>query len=264
MIYRLPSGVSFRPSEILFRRIISNRLSNAEELRIPFRRFFQRYIDEREDEQFKEEKTNPNFMEEKNMNFRLYPFYINWKKIEANDPGYYRILVHYGYFGAAVYSSFKEKYPSLDVNNVLFILAGFINEYLLKPENDKTDIIKTTINDFFEKMPNLNELYELMEKKIIMMKEVPVIILILKIYEIDFILKKDDTNIENILKYEYLLLSYLTDNEYKDIYKSNFDGKVKKIFKKIVQDNGKDYILPRTKEKFINHIKSIYKNIKKN
>ena len=264
MIYRLPSGVSFRPSEILFRRIISNRLSNAEELRIPFRRFFQRYIDEREDEQFKEEKTNPNFMEEKNMNFRLYPFYINWKKIEANDPGYYRILVHYGYFGAAVYSSFKEKYPSLDVNNVLFILAGFINEYLLKPENDKTDIIKTTINDFFEKMPNLNELYELMEKKIIMMKEVPVIILILKIYEIDFILKKDDTNIENILKYEYLLLTYLTDNEYKDIYKSNFDGKVKKIFKKIVQDNGKDYILPRTKEKFINHIKSIYKNIKKN
>ena len=264
MIYRLPSGVSFRPSEILFRRIISNRLSNAEELRIPFRRFFQRYIDEREDEQFKEEKTNPNFMEEKNMNFRLYPFYINWKKIEANDPGYYRILVHYGYFGAAVYSSFKEKYPSLDVNNVLFILAGFINEYLLKPENDKTDIIKTTINDFFEKMPNLNELYELMEKKIIMMNQVPVIILILKIYEIDFILKKINDDIEKVLIYQYLLLTYLDDDEYKEIYNSNFKGKVSKVFKKIVEVHGKNYYLAKSKIKYIEHIKSLYKNIKHN
>ena len=47
-------------------------------------------------------------MEEKFMNFRLYPFYINWKKIEANDPGYYRVLVHYGYFGAAIFSSFSK------------------------------------------------------------------------------------------------------------------------------------------------------------
>ena len=166
MIYRLPSGVSFRPSEILFRRIISNRLSNAEELRIPFRRFFQRYIDEREDEQYKEEKTNDNFMQEKYMDFRLYPFYIDWKKIEENKPGYYRILVHFGYFGAAVFSSFKEKYQRLDVENIIYILAGVISEYLLKEENNKTEALKKTIIDFFEKMPNLDKLCELIEKKI--------------------------------------------------------------------------------------------------
>ena len=264
MIYHVPTGLSFRPTEILFNRIISNRLRDIEELRLPFRSFFQRYIDEREDEPFKQEKTNQNFMEEKNMNFRLYPFYINWKKIEANEPGYYRILVHYGYFGAAVFSSFKDKYPSLDVNNVLYVLAGFISKYLLKEEKNQTDNEKKTIKDFFERMPNLDKIYELIEKRIIMMKEVPVMILILKIYEINYILKQEDANIEKILKYEYMLMSYLNDDEYKDIYNTNFKGKVCKIFKKIVDVNGKNYMLPKSRINYINHIKSIYNNIKKN
>ena len=38
-------------------------------------------------------------------------------------------------------------------------------------------------------MPNLDKIYELIEKRVIMMKEVPVMILILKIYEINYILK---------------------------------------------------------------------------
>ena len=42
------------------------------------------------------------------------------------------------------------------MNNVLYILAGFISEYLLKSEKDKTDLVKKTIKDFFEKMPNLD------------------------------------------------------------------------------------------------------------
>ena len=256
--------ISFRPSEIILSRLMTGRVQDLDELRIPFRYFFQRYFDERVDEQFKEEKTNENFMEEKFMNFRLYPFYINWKKIEANDPGYYRVLVHYGYFGAAIFSSFKEKYSSLDVNNILYVLAGFIAEYLLKSENDKTDLVKKTIKDFFEKMPNLDELCELIEKKIIMMKEVPMIILILKIYEIDFILKKSKENLEKIYKSEYLILSYLNDEEYRDIYNENFKGKVSKIFKKIVEIHGKNYLLAKSKVSFINHIKSMYKYIKEN
>ena len=264
MLYHHLYELGTRPSEIIFSRIISNHLQNLEEFHIPFRRFFQRYIDEREDEPYKEEKTNDNFMQEKYMDFRLYPFYINWKKIEANDPGYYRILVHYGYFGAAIFSAFKEKYVRLDVNNILYILAGFISEYLLKDENSKTEAVKKTINDFFVKMPNLDKLCELIEKKIIMMKEVPMIILILKIYEIHFILIKSNEDIEKVLKYECLLLTYLDDEEYKDIYNSNFRGKVSKIFKKIVESHGKNYILANSKVKYINHIKSIYKNIKQN
>ena len=146
----------------------------------------------------------------------------------------------------------------------MYILVGFISEYLLKDENSKTEAVKKTINDFFVKMPNLDKLCELIEKKIIMMKEVPMIILILKIYEIHFILIKSNEDIEKVLKYECLLLTYLDDEEYKDIYNSNFKGKVSKIFKKIVESHGKNYILANSKVKYINHIKSIYKNIKQN
>ena len=260
MLHSRLSGLAFRSPEIFFSRILSNR--NLEELRIPFRYFFQRYIDEREDEPLKEEISNENFMQEKYMNFRLYPFYINWKKIEENKPGYYRILVHFGYLGAAIFSNFKEKYPSLDVNNVLYILAGFISEYLLNNENNKTEIGKKTIDDFFEKMPNLSDLCELIEKKILMMKEVPMLILVLKIYEINYLLKKSYNDIEKVLKYEYLLMTYLNDDEYKNIYNEHFKGKVAKIFKKLVDNHGKNYLLPRTKVKYNNHLKSIYKIIK--
>jgi hypothetical protein len=113
-------------------------------------------------------------------------------------------------------------------------------------------------------MPNLDKLCELIEKKIIMMKEVPMIILILKIYEIDFILKKSNDDIEKVLKYQYLLLTYLDDDEYKEIYNSNFKGKVSKVFKKIVEVHGKNYYLAKSKIKYIEHIKSLYKNIKHN
>ena len=252
------SGLAFR-APLFFSRILSNR--NLEELRIPFRYFFQRYIDEREDEPLKEEITNENFMEEKYMNFRLYPFYINWEKIEANESGYYRILVHFGYFGAAIFSSFKEKYSNLDVNNVLFVLAGFISEYLLNKEN-KTEEAKKTIEDFFEKMPNLNDICELIEKKIITMKEVPMLILVLKINEINFIIQKNYNEVEKVLKYEYLLMTYLSEDEYKNIYNEHFRGKISKIFKKLVDTHGKNYNLPKTKVKYINHLKSIYKIIK--
>ena len=93
-----------------------------------------------------------------------------------------------------------------------------------------------------------------------MMKEVSLLILILKIYEIYFIINKYNNDIKNVLKYEYLLLSYLSDEEYKDIYNNHFKGKISKIFKKISETNGKNYILPKTKLKFVNHIKSVYKS----
>ena len=52
--------------------------SDLEDFNFPIRRIFMRYVDEREDEEYKEETSqNPNFMKETNMKFRLYPFYIN-------------------------------------------------------------------------------------------------------------------------------------------------------------------------------------------
>ena len=238
-----------------------NRLA-LEELQYHINRLILRHIEESEDDQIKEDDSNPNFMLEKDMNFRLYPFYINWKKIEENESGYYQIFVHFGYFGVSVYSSFKEKYPSLKVNNILFVLTSFIDEYLLSKDN-KSEESQKLISEFFEKMPTLEKLCNLIQKKIIMKKEVPMILLVLKIYEIYYMLQKKNEELEKVLKNEYLLVTYLNENEYKEIYQSHYRGKIGQSFKKIVEKHGKDYELAKTKAKLINHIKWIYKKIKK-
>ena len=259
------------PREILISRLLLNPFSDLVDFHFPIRRIFMRYVDEREDEEYKEENSqNPNFMKETNMKFRLYPLYINWKKIEHNEPGYYRILLRFGYFGAAIFSIFKEKYPSLDAKNILTIFAEFISENLVKKNNNnslgdkdndnKNGEIDKKVKEFFDKLPKIKDLIDLIENKIIMMKEVPLLILILKIYEIYYIINKYTNDIINVLKYEYLLLSYLSDEEYKDIYNNHFKGKISKIFKKLSETNGKLYIFPKTKVKFVNHIKSVYKS----
>ena len=249
------------PSDVLYSRIFPGRVANIEELQFRLRRYFQRHIEEREDEQIKDDNTNENFMQEKDINFRLYPFYINWKKLEANEPCYFRIFVHFGYFGAAVYSSLKEKCQNLDVNNILYVLTSFASDYLLSKDN-KTDEIQKVIKEYLEKIPKLDEICELIQKKIMMMKEVSMILLILKLYEINYLVNKNNEEVEKVIKYEYLLISYLTDNEYKDIYKTHYKGKISKAFKKIVEANGKEYDLPKSKIKFYNHIKFIHKQIK--
>ena len=242
------------------------RISNIEELQFRLRRYFRRHIEECEDEAIIEEEnnanTNPNFMKEQDMNFRLYPFYINWKKLEANEPSYYRTFIHFGYFGASVYSSFKEKYPNLSLDNILFVLSSFISEYLLSKDN-KDEASQKVIKDYFEKIPNLDDMCELIKKKIIMLKEVPMILLVLKIYEINYMIQKNNVELEKVLKAEYLLGTYLTDEEYNDINK-HYKGKINKLFKKLVEENGKEYKLPKTKEQYFNHIKYVYKKKIKN
>ena len=84
-----------------FGRLLFNSIFHSRDINFPIRHFILRHlVDIEEDEQYEEETSNnPNFMQEKNMNFRLYPFYINWKKIEHNESGYYRIFLKYGYLG---------------------------------------------------------------------------------------------------------------------------------------------------------------------
>lgn len=241
------------------------RISNIEELQFRLRRYFRRHIEECEDEAIEEENTantNPNFMKEQDMNFRLYPFYINWKKLEDNESSYYRTFIHFGYFGASVYSSFKEKYPNLSLDNILFVLSSFISEYLLSKDN-KDEASQKVIKDYFEKIPNLDDLCKLIKKKVIMLKEVPMILLVLKIYEINYMIQKNNVELEKVLKAEYLLGTYLTDEEFNDINK-HYKGKINKLFKKLVEENGKEYKLPKTKEQYFNHIKYVYKKKIKN
>ena len=256
------------PRELLISRLLLNPILELGEFRIPLRNLIFRYIDEEEDESDKEETSeNHNFMQEKNMNFRLYPLYINWKKVEHNKSGYYRVFSKYGYLGASVFSNLKEKYPNLDSKNFLLILAEFISDNLFMKNNETNntnDTANEKIKEFFEKLPDIKDLCELLAKKVIMMKEIPLLILILKLYEIKFFIEKNDDELITVLKNEYLLMSYLTDDEYSNIYNNHYKGKISKIFKKLVNSYGKNYTLPKAKGRFLNHIKSIYKSCKIN
>ena len=242
------------------------RFSNIEEMQYRLNYILRNRQEHEDEEALIEEEhnsnANHNFMKEKDINFRLYPFYINWKKLETNESDYYHTFIHYGYFGASIYSLYKEKYPTLSVKNIIFILSNFISEYLLNKENKEES--KKEIKDFFDKIPNLDDICQLIKNKIIMMKEVPIILIVLKIYEINFMITKNNKEIEKVLKNQYLLGNYLNDNEYSDIFKNHFRGKIIRIFNKISEDNGKEFELPKTKKQFNNHIKYVYKKYIKN
>ena len=242
------------PRELFISRLLSN--------------IIYRHLNEEEDESDKEETSeNHNFMQEKNMNFRLYPFYINWKKVENNEQGYYRVLSKYGYLGASIFSNLKPNYPDLDAKNILLIFAEFISDNLVAKNNEiyKINAAKNkNIKEFFEKLPDINDLCDLLQKKVIMMKEVPLLILILKLYELKFFIEKNIDELINVLKNEYLLMTYMTDEEYSNIYNNHYEEKISKIFKKLDNSYGKIYTLPKAKVGFINHIKSIYKICKTN
>ena len=256
-------------SPITFAEILSGvRISNIEEMQFRLRNFIIRNRQELEDEEALEEEehnsnSNHNFMKEKDINFRLYPFYINWKKLEANENDYYHTFIHFGFFGASIYSLLKEKFPNLAVKNIIYILSTFLSDYLLN-KNNKDEPYQKIINEFFEKIPNLDDLFQLIKNKIIMMKEVPIILIILKIYEVNFLLQKKKKEIEKVLKSEYLLGNYLSDNEYNDIFKNHFKGKIIRIFTKIVEDNGKEFGLAKNKKQLNNHIKYVYGKYIKN
>ena len=255
MFSRLNESSGMR--ELFYTRIFSGSISNIEELRLRLRSYFERHIISGEDSDDElETNTNPNFMKEKDINYRLYPIYINWKKIEANEQGYYKVFARYGYFGVAIYSAFKEIYPNLNVDNMLFSLASFVSEYIFSKEI-KSESVQKAIKNFFEKIPDLEKISELLKNKMLLLKELSVIFLVLKIYEIYFLKNQKYDELKLTLKYIYLIGNYVTEEEFKDIYRRNYKGKINKIFK-TVSSNGKEYELQKTKRKLFIHIKMIF------
>ena len=249
--------------ELFYSRIFRGNISNMEELQRRLRSYLERHFENHEDSDDElETNTNPNFMQEKDIDYRLYPIYINWKKIEANEQGYYKVFSRFGYFGVAIYSEFKEIYPNLNVNNMLFSLASVVSEYLFSKEIENENVQKV-IKNYFEKIPDLEKISELLKKKVLLLKELPIIFLVLKIYEIYFLKNQKYGELKKVLHCMYLFGNYITDEEFKDMYNKNFKGKINKIFK-TVSSNGKVYKLQKTKQKLLVHIKKIFNKNKDN
>ena len=242
--------------------LISRSQTNLDNIQYELARYFQRYIEECEDQIVPELNNNPNFMHEKDMKFKLYPLYINWKKIEANENHYFDMFVHFGYFGASIFSIFRNIYQNITNKNIIYLFSSFCYDFLIS-QNEDQEINEKELTLFISNLPKNNIIYKLIKKKIIMFKEIPIYLIILKIYEIYYLYKDQEQNIIELLKYSYLLITYITEDEYMEIYQTHFKGKVSSIFRKLVKLIGKQLEFPNTKNNYINHIKFIYQSINK-
>ena len=48
------------------------------------------------------------------------------------------------------------------------------------------------------------------------------------------------------------------------MFEKNFSEKVRKIYEKMVEKLGKQFELPNTKKKYLNHLKYVYQSLSKN
>ena len=87
-------------------------------------------------------------------------------------------------------------------------------------------------------------------------KEISVFLIIMRLYETYFLIINDNDKVFEVLKYQYILISRLKEDEYRKIYNKYY------IF-----ENGwgynKNFNFPKNKKSYINHIRSIYKKINK-
>ena len=203
-------------------------------------------------EEIKElESDNENFIKEKNIKFDLYPLYINWKKIETKKyPNeYFNIFKLFGYFGEAIFEILKETIPKSDDyytnKNFLIELIKLYQKDLTKEETEQ--------NKFYKKLLDIfDDVISLVKNKIVIFKEIPIFLTVLKLYQLLYSLLKDKKNCIESLKYQFIILNYLKSDEYDLLY-----DKYLKVCKtgRFLGYN----IFRRSKDEYIKQIKREYK-----
>ena len=219
-------------------------------------------LQESEKELKDDSNTNNNFMKMNDIKFNLYPLYIDWKKLEKNNAYFYKIFARFGYFGIAVYSLLKKVRNDITHRNILAIISSFFYDYFYLDKNEEINAAHL-VHKFIKLFPDINEIFQLIKNKIILFKEIPMFIIVMKIFEIYYLYEKQYENLFQLIKHEFILNSYIKEDEYFDIYQKYFRGRVDLIFRKIAIKNGKLYKLPKNKSDFINHLKKIYRKIEK-
>jgi len=234
----------------------------------PLSSFFDPFNRERQNESLnlKEiESNNEHFIQEKNIKYNLYPLYINWKKIEnidKNDNNYYNIFKLFGYFGVAIFNILNESNPKdnnenyYNHKNFLFELNMFYVKYYTKAKMEE--------NIFFKKIINIyDDVISLIKNKIIIFKEITIFLIVLRLYEKYFLKLEDKNKVLEVLKYEYIIISNIKDEEYKKIYNKYYKKLNKESFQK-VWIFGNKYKFPNNRNNYINQLRRIYKDLNKN
>jgi hypothetical protein len=144
--------------------LISRSQTNLINMRYELAFYFQRHLEECEDQIVPELNNNPNFMHEKDMKYNLYPLYINWKKIEANENSYFDMFVHYGYFGASIYSSYRDIYPNINNKNIIYLFSSLCYDFLINQGEEKNE---KELEMFISKLPENKVIYKLIQNKVV-------------------------------------------------------------------------------------------------
>ena len=200
--------------------------------------------------------SNENFKQfsnENDINFRNYPFPINWIDIENDENEFYNILSEYGFFGASIYTSLY-KINKVSFHNLIDLISEMFYNYS-KKENFEM------LKDFIFSLSQTPEMiYQMIKNKLILVKEIPVYFIILIIYEI-FYFKFDDELFFHykkqkfILNSQFILINMINDNEYKTIYNRSFKGKPFRFLSKL------NYKIQKERKKYLRHIKKMNKEL---
>ena len=98
---------------------VLSRLREIFELRTRRRLYDDYSVDEdMENAIYNSNENFKQFSKENDMNFRNYPFPINWVDIENDENEFYDILSKYGYFGVSIYTSLN-KLKKVSSNNLI-------------------------------------------------------------------------------------------------------------------------------------------------
>ena len=233
----------------------------------PFRIETEYIFQNREEERpiLKEIKSkNGNFMQEKNIKYNLYPLYINWKKIETKSDNnvYYNIFKLFGYFGEAIFNILNNIKDADYYNHKNFLKE--LNSY--NKNYTKSQIME---NEFFKKLISIyDNVISLIKNRIIIFKEISVFLIIMKLYENYYSTINDNDKVLEVLKYEFSIINHIKDDEYKKIYDKYY--KKLEVYSYDYDDDSSSISssinskLPKTKSKYINYIRSIYKKINRN
>ena len=186
------------------------------------------------------------FSKENDINFRNYPFPINWVEIENDENEYYYILSKYGYFGVSIYTQLN-KIKKVTLNNLIVLIAEMFSSFLKKESVEK-------LKEFIFSLPQTPEMiYKMIKNKFILVKEIPVYLIMLIIYEIFYFFHDNEqfnnyNNQKLILKSQYALINMINDDEYKTIYDDSFKGKPIQILSKL------NYNIKKERKKYLQHI----------
>ena len=206
--------ISLLRNNFLFPNIDDNNIYSSEEI-------LQAVYDERQpDYSVEGDNANLNNNTEDYIDFRDYPLKIDWAEVENYEENYYNIFIKYGYFGMAILTSLiKVEHLNVKFDDFFYSILNFYQNCIKRKKIDY-------LNNFYNHLPQLEKIKEIVFSKKIHKKEYIPLKIILDIYEnyllqdnLTFIINKDDI-IQFLEISEFFYKRILNDEDTLDIYKT--------------------------------------------